>query len=80
MLLSFGVNTSSQNTMSKTKKVSAKKAALPNIDQSKPVWVHSLFSDYDVDLFLVGKHFRLYEKMGSHLIKLEGVEGTYFSV
>ncbi|MBC6112231.1 1,4-alpha-glucan branching protein GlgB [Pedobacter sp. CCM 8938] len=66
--------------MPSTKKVPAKKAVLPEIDQSKSVWAFSLFSDYDIDLFLVGKHFRLYEKMGSHLTEVEKVHGTYFSV
>ncbi|UKT64450.1 1,4-alpha-glucan branching protein GlgB [Pedobacter mucosus] len=66
--------------MSPAKKVSAKPAALAKIDKNKSVWVHSLFSDYDIDLFLVGKHFRLYEKMGSHIIELDNVKGTYFSV
>ena len=42
--------------------------------------VHSLFSEFDIDLFKAGKHFKLYEKFGSHLITLDGVEGTYFSV
>ena len=41
---------------------------------------HSLFSEFDVDLFKAGKHFRLYEKFGSHLASINGVEGTYFSV
>lgn len=41
---------------------------------------HSLFSEFDVDLFNAGKHFRLYEKFGSHLATVSGVEGTYFSI
>lgn len=44
------------------------------------VKVHSLFTDFDINLFKAGKHYRLYEKFGSHLITLDGVEGTYFSV
>jgi len=44
------------------------------------VKIHSLFSDFDIDLFKSGKHFRLYEKFGSHAITLDGVSGTYFSV
>ncbi len=44
------------------------------------VQAHSLFSDFDINLFKAGKHFRLYEKMGSHPITLDGVEGTYFAV
>lgn len=41
---------------------------------------YSLFTDFDIDLFKSGKHYRLYEKFGSHLVTLNGVEGTYFSV
>ena len=40
----------------------------------------SLFSDFDISLFKAGKHYRLYEKLGSHLTSLDGVEGTYFAV
>ena len=41
---------------------------------------HSLFTDFDIDLFKSGKHYRLYEKFGSHIITVNGVKGTYFSV
>ena len=44
------------------------------------VIVHSLFTDFDINLFKSGKHYRLYEKLGSHLIEVDGVKGTYFSV
>jgi 1,4-alpha-glucan branching enzyme len=40
---------------------------------------HSLFSDFDIALFQSGKHFRLYEKMGSHCLNLDGIAGTYFA-
>jgi 1,4-alpha-glucan branching enzyme len=44
------------------------------------VLAHSLFSDFDIALFISGKHFRLYEKFGSHLLKVGKEEGAYFSV
>lgn len=44
------------------------------------VKVHSLFTDFDINLFKAGKHFRLYEKLGAHCINLEGIKGTYFAV
>ena len=44
------------------------------------VKVHSLFTDFDIDLFKSGKHYRLYEKLGSHLVEVDGVKGTYFAV
>ncbi|QXP52262.1 1,4-alpha-glucan branching protein GlgB [Cellulophaga sp. HaHa_2_1] len=47
---------------------------MPNVE------VHSLFTEFDINLFKAGKHFNLYEKLGSHLINVEGVDGTYFAV
>lgn len=44
------------------------------------VTIHSLFTDFDINLFKAGKHYRLYEKLGAHIITLEGVKGTYFAV
>ena len=40
----------------------------------------SLFSDFDIDLFKSGKHFQLYEKLGSHIVEHEGIKGVCFSV
>ena len=44
------------------------------------VIAHSLFSDFDISLFKAGKHYKLYEKLGAHIITKEGIEGTYFAV
>ena len=41
---------------------------------------YSLFSEFDINLFKGGKHYRLYEKFGSHLVTVNGIEGTYFAV
>jgi len=41
---------------------------------------HSLFTDFDIDLFKSGKHYKLHEKMGAHCIELNGVSGVYFAV
>ncbi|MCB0518634.1 MAG: 1,4-alpha-glucan branching protein GlgB [Lewinellaceae bacterium] len=41
---------------------------------------HSLLTDYDIDLLKLGKHYRLYKKMGSHPLQLDGEWGTLFSV
>ncbi len=56
----------------KTEEIPAK--TLPN------VMVYSLFTDFDINLFKGGKHFKLYEKMGAHTLEHEGVTGTYFAV
>ena len=44
------------------------------------VITHSLFSEFDINLFKAGKHYRLYEKFGSHPLTLNKVKGTYFAV
>jgi 1,4-alpha-glucan branching enzyme len=40
----------------------------------------SLLNDLDISLFKSGKHFKLYEKLGAHVVNVEGVDGTYFAV
>ena len=40
----------------------------------------SLLTDHDIYLFKEGNHFGLYEKLGSHLLEVEGVDGTLFAV
>ena len=40
----------------------------------------SLLTDQDIYLFRQGNHFRLYEKMGAHLMEIDGVSGTLFAV
>ena len=40
----------------------------------------SLLSDYDIYLSKEGNHFRLHEKLGSHLMNRDGNKGTYFAV
>ncbi|MHC0441967.1 1,4-alpha-glucan branching protein GlgB [Flavobacterium sp. 3-210] len=44
------------------------------------VTTHSLFTDFDIDLFKAGKYFKLYEKLGAHLVEVNGVKGVYFAV
>ncbi|MEN8185851.1 MAG: 1,4-alpha-glucan branching protein GlgB [Bacteroidota bacterium] len=44
------------------------------------VKAHSLFTDFDIDLFKSGKHFRLYEKFGAHPVSVNGEQGVYFAV
>jgi 1,4-alpha-glucan branching enzyme len=74
----------------KGKAAKAEKPALPVIQDSpvntevaaplNPVEVYSRFTDFDIDLFKGGKHFKLYEKLGSHVVTHKGVVGTYFAV
>ncbi len=40
----------------------------------------SLITDDDLHLFNEGSHFRLYDKLGVHLVTHRGTEGAYFAV
>jgi len=40
----------------------------------------TLLTEQDIYLFKEGSHFRLYDKLGSHPLKIEGREGVYFAV
>ncbi|MBX2846144.1 MAG: 1,4-alpha-glucan branching enzyme, partial [Saprospiraceae bacterium] len=41
---------------------------------------YSLLTDFDIELFKAGKHYKLYEKLGAHVIEVDGEVGTYFAV
>ena len=41
---------------------------------------HSLLTDYDIHLFRQGNHYKLYEKLGSHIVQVDGEWGTHFAV
>jgi 1,4-alpha-glucan branching enzyme len=40
----------------------------------------SRLTDHDIYLFKQGNHFKLYDKLGSHVMMVDEVEGTYFAV
>ena len=44
------------------------------------VYPHSRLSDFDISLFLSGKHTRLYDKLGAFEMEHEGEMGTFFAV
>ena len=60
-------------------KEAVEKAGKTEKSKDKPV-EGSLLSDYDVHLFREGKHFHLYKKLGSHLLKYMGTPGVYFAL
>lgn len=66
--------------MTKSPKNTARKGKKKSAPAKPAVWGHSLWTEFDVHLFRGGKHFRLWEKLGSHLIEVDGVKGTYFAV
>ncbi|GBD97874.1 MAG TPA: 1,4-alpha-glucan branching protein GlgB [Nitrospirae bacterium] len=40
----------------------------------------SLFTEHDIYLFKEGNHFKLYDKLGSHPLTVDGNEGIYFAL
>ncbi len=51
-----------------------------DVNQENVIYGTSLLTEEDVYLFREGSHFRLYEKLGSHIRTVDGVPGTHFSV
>jgi len=68
-----------KQAVKKTVKKSTSKKSKEEVtaDQSEHF---SLLSEFDIFLFKSGQHFKLYDKLGSHVVKHNGVEGTYFAV
>ncbi|TAG51138.1 MAG: 1,4-alpha-glucan branching protein GlgB, partial [Runella slithyformis] len=75
----------------KTPKTAAPEAAPPKKTRAKTVAEvapevavnaesYSRFTEFDIYLFKSGKHYNLYEKLGSHVVTHQGVVGTYFAV
>jgi len=67
----------------------SKKNKTPQItSESAPTPVHnssgeehiSRFTEFDIHLFRSGKHYKLYDKLGAHVMEHHGVVGTYFAV
>jgi 1,4-alpha-glucan branching enzyme len=61
-------------------KTSTTKQSMPAQSLYNAVQSYSRFTEFDVSLFRSGKHYKLYEKFGSHVVEFNGVIGTYFSV
>ena len=40
----------------------------------------SRFTDYDIMLYKAGVHYTLYDKLGPHIMEVNGIVGTYFAV
>ncbi|GKT10578.1 1,4-alpha-glucan branching protein GlgB [Desulforhabdus sp. TSK] len=48
--------------------------------ENKVLYKGSLLTEHDIYLFKEGNHFKLFEKMGAHLVKVDGAEGTHFAL
>jgi 1,4-alpha-glucan branching enzyme len=64
----------------KPKAVKAAKMVKAEATVLKAVEPYSRFTEFDIGLFQSGKHYRLYDKFGSHVVEHNGVVGTYFAV
>ncbi len=47
---------------------------------SEVIYGISPITEHDIYLFREGTHFRLYEKLGSHVMKSDGADGVFFGV
>lgn len=45
-----------------------------------PYSFESVISDVDMHLFVKGTHYEIYEKLGAHVMEIDGVKGIYFAV
>ena len=56
--------------------------AVPNEPSVQEIFLphFSLFTDFDIELFRAGKHYRIYEKLGARPVAHGGKEGLYFAV
>ncbi len=68
-----------QNKSSSKNKNKMEEAQVPETGNAVQDVVE-LITDYDIYLFREGKHFSLYEKLGAHVMDVNGVSGTYFAV
>jgi 1,4-alpha-glucan branching enzyme len=50
------------------------------VDIEDPYRFPATLSDYDLHLLGEGTHYRIYEKLGAHAARLEGVDGVIFAV
>src|SRR5262249_59117757 len=80
----FMVPNKRDNPMPPTSQARARKQPTPSLTaktrtKRKPSEV-TLLGEQDLFFFNEGTHFSLYEKLGAHLLNVDGEEGTYFAV
>ena len=52
----------------------------PQLQPDAPSEIDTLLTDQDIYLFNEGSHHKLWEKLGSHMIRRDGIAGTNFAV
>ncbi len=79
MAPSKGNHTTPPTVQARVRKKPAPSSAGRTRKKREPAEI-TLLGEQDLFLFNEGTHFRLYEKLGAHLLTVDGVEGTYFAV
>src|SRR6187399_1696051 len=49
-------------------------------ETADPYHYGQVISDFDLHLFAEGTHYRAWEKLGSHALTIDGVQGAHFAV
>ena len=70
------VKTVKPKAIATEKSAPEKKATALVPPQKYNVQPYSRFTEFDIGLFKAGKHYKLYEKFGSHVVEHDGVVGT----
>jgi 1,4-alpha-glucan branching enzyme len=79
MALSKEENTTPSTSQAQVRKKPAPSNAGRTRKKREPSEI-TLLGEHDLFFFNEGTHFHLDEKLGAHLLKVDGVEGTYFAV
>jgi 1,4-alpha-glucan branching enzyme len=70
------------NTISVSQSAKSAKKASVKVEKSEDFENESfsLLGELDIYLFKQGKHYKLYQKLGAHIVDNKGVKGVYFAV
>ncbi|UZH56864.1 1,4-alpha-glucan branching protein GlgB [Salinimicrobium tongyeongense] len=71
--------TAAQKAKKQVEDLATNKKEEQKSSSDKPVEA-TLLTEFDIHLFREGKHYHLYNKLGSHLMEYMGTEGVYFAV
>ncbi len=73
------ISSAAKKAKKAVKKATSKTTEEQRSSEEKPVEA-TLLTDFDIHLFKEGKHYHLYNKLGSHLMEYMGIKGVYFAV
>ena len=71
--------TTAEDAEKAVKRATSKTKEEQKSSEEKPVEA-TLLTDFDIHLFKEGKHYHLYNKLGSHLMEYMDTKGVYFAV